>query len=92
MEIRINYLSELRKLTKKKGERIELSNRSTIENLFEILSKKYGQQFTDYIYDKRGLVKIYLQFIVNGRSIVRDVQTELKDKDEIHILLSVGGG
>jgi MoaD family protein len=92
MEIKINYLTELRKLTKKKVEIIELSNHSTVENLFEILSKKYGQEFTDYIYDKRGMIKIYLQIIVNGRSIVRDVQTELKDKDEIHILLSVGGG
>jgi molybdopterin converting factor small subunit len=60
-----------------------------------MLSEKYGEPFTDYVYDgKTGQPKGFLQFLVNGNSTstLNGLQTELRDGDVLAILPPVGGG
>jgi hypothetical protein len=53
-------------------------------------------QFPDvrrWIYDKSGNLWDRIQFFVNGQRIGRDALGEtLRDGDEFHILLNIGGG
>ena len=54
------------------------------------------RQFPDvrrWIYDKNGRMWDRIQFFVNGERIGRDRLTEpIRDGDELHILLNIGGG
>ena len=53
-------------------------------------------QFPDvkkWIYDKHGKMWDRLQLFVNGKTILREeINTPMKDGDELHILLNIGGG
>jgi molybdopterin converting factor small subunit len=46
-----------------------------------------------WIYDKSGNMWDRIQLFVNGKRIPRDALTQpMKDGDEFHILLNIGGG
>ena len=92
MKIKVSYLDRLRRLTKKNVETIELLEGSNVDDLLKVLLKKYGREFKNYVYDEGGAVKPYIQFFINGRSVVRDTETELKDTDELAIVFATGGG
>jgi MoaD family protein len=92
LKIKVIYLDRLRRLTGKDLETIELSKGSDVDSLLKVLSEKYGEEFENYVYDESGDVKPYIQFFINGRSVVRDTETELKDTDELVIVFATGGG
>ncbi len=58
------------------------------------LSKKYGSPFVEYVYNKTGQPKSFLQFLVNGTSTttLNGLETELKDGAVLAVLPPVGGG
>jgi MoaD family protein len=67
----------------------------TVDMILKTLSKRYGERFVEYIYDREtGEAKGFLQFLVNGKSaaILNGLQTELEDGDVLAILPPVGGG
>lgn len=69
--------------------------RVTVDLVLKILKGKYGDLFTNYVYDdKTGQPKAFLQFLVNGNSTstMKKLQTELRDGDVLAILPPVGGG
>ena len=66
-----------------------------MDTVLKTLAQRYGKRFVKYVYDeKTGEVKGFLQFLVNGKSVValNGLQTELKDGDVLAILPPVGGG
>lgn len=92
MNVKVKYYGTLEELTSRKQEKVKLPSGATVEGLLMALSKKYGQKFKDYVFEEHGAVRPFLQFLVNGRSVGRDIETELKDKDEFGILFAPGGG
>jgi len=93
-KVTVKFFTTLREIIGKKEEQVEFSKAATIESLLKHLSKKYGKEFDDYIYDELGNVHGHLHFLVNGQSItaLREFKTRLKDGDQIAILPPVGGG
>jgi len=59
-----------------------------------LLSKKYGRPFTDYVYDEKGRVQSYIQVLLNGTSFtaLQGLVTKLKDGDRVAIIPPVAGG
>ncbi len=94
MKIRVKFFTTLREVTGKKEEEVESSTIITVKELLTQLSKKYGIEFTDYIYDEKGDVRTYIQILINGRGIdvFQGLETKLKEGDVIAIFPPVGGG
>ena len=94
MKITVKFFTSLREITGKKQDEIESSSTITLEELLNLLSKKYGQQFTDYLYNEKGNVRTYIQILINGRGIkaLQGFETRLKEGDTVAIFPPVGGG
>ena len=94
MRVTVKFFTILREITHKREEEMELSSSITVGELLRLLSKKYGNQFMDYVYDERGRVQSHLQFLVNGRSTttLQGFKTKLGDGDHVAIVPPVGGG
>jgi len=94
IKVKVKFFTTLREIVGKKEEQIELSRSVTVEALLKQLSKKYGKEFEDYVYDELGNIRGHLQFLVNGKSItaLQGFKTKLKEGDQIAILPPVGGG
>jgi len=94
MKIKVKFFTSLREITDKKVDKIQLKNPITVEELLNILSDKYGKEFREYIYNKKGKVQDFLSFLVNGKNInvLQGFDTKLKQGDIIAILPPVGGG
>jgi len=69
----------------------EFSTDSTLGELLEELSRKYGKDFRTIVDPKTGQISTDTLVMLNGQSI-RKVDTQLKDKDVIMISVPVGGG
>ncbi len=97
MKVSVRFFTSLREITNKREETLDFSNdkKITINTVLQTLSKRYGKDFLDYVYDSNtSEVKGFLQFLVNGKSASTQngLQTELKDGDLLAILPPVGGG
>lgn len=94
MKIEVKFFTSLREITCKKVEEVQLLSAITVEELLTQLSKKYGKEFREYLYNEKGKVHRYLSILVNGKSInvQRGLDTALKEGDIVAILPPVGGG
>lgn len=74
---------------------IEISG-GTLRGLFDVLSDRFGEEFTDLIYDSRTeTVRGDIRILLNGRHIVhlpKGLDTELKEGDEVALFPPVAGG
>ncbi len=94
MKIKVRFFTSLREITGKKEDEIQSSSITTVEELLAHLSKKYGREFTEYLYDDKGKVRAYIQILINGRGInaLQGLETTLKKGDTVAIFPPVGGG
>ncbi|MEM3458414.1 MAG: MoaD family protein [Candidatus Bathyarchaeia archaeon] len=97
VRVSVRFFTSLRELTGKREETLEFSGKEkiTIGLVLERLSKRYGREFVDYVFDRKtGEVKGFLQFLVNGRSAstLNGLDTPLRDGDVLAIVPPVGGG
>ena len=94
MKIKVRFFTSLREITGKKEDEIQSPKIITVEELLAHLSKKYGKDFTEYVYDQKGKVQTYIQILINGRGIkeLQGLQTNLKQGDTVAIFPPVGGG
>jgi MoaD family protein len=94
MKVEVKFFTSLREITGKKVEKIQLQNTITVNELITVLSEKYGKNFREYIYNKKGDVQEFLSFLVNGKNIniMQGFDTKLQEMDVIAILPPVGGG
>ena len=94
MKVEIKFFTSLREITGKKVEHLQLQNSITIDELVTLLADRYGKNFREYIYDKKGEPQEFLSFLINGTNInnIKGFDTKLKNGDTIAILPPVGGG
>ena len=96
MEVKVRFFTNLREIANKREETLAFTSgeKVTVDLVLKALSQKYGKPFKEYVYDKTGQPKGFLQFLVNGNSTstLNGLETELKDGDVLAILPPVGGG
>jgi len=94
IKVQVKFFTTLREIVGKKEEQIELSRSVTVEALLRQVSKTYGKEFQDYLYDELGNLRGHLHFLVNGKSItaLQGLKTQLREGDQVAILPPVGGG
>ena len=94
MKVEVKFFTSLREITGKKVDEIQLQNTITVDELLTLLSEKYGKNFREYIYNKKGDVQGFLSFLVNGKNIniMQGFDTKLQENDIVAILPPVGGG
>jgi len=94
-KVTVKHFATIREIVGKKEETLEVEEGTTLADLLHVLSKMYGQQFADYVYDKKtGAPKEYLQFLINGRSTksLDGFKTKIIDGCQFAIIPPVGGG
>jgi molybdopterin synthase sulfur carrier subunit len=94
MKVTVKFFTTLREIVGQPQEQIALSEAVTVNELLQQLGKKYGEKFTSYIYNEKGMVRGHLHFLINGKSITtqQGLKTKLKENDILAILPPVGGG
>ena len=97
MEVKVRFFTSLREIVGKREETLHFADdvKVTVDVALKALSKKYGAQFTQYVYDTAtGQPKGFLQFLVNGNSTstLDGLETLLKPDSVLAILPPVGGG
>ncbi len=67
---------------------------STVKEALSLLVSKYGEEFERRVFDVTGQPKRLLNFYVNGKNVrfLSNLDTQLKDGDEVMLLPAVGGG
>ncbi|MCJ7721179.1 MoaD family protein [Candidatus Bathyarchaeota archaeon] len=94
MKVEVKFFTSLREITGKKVDEIQLQNTVTVNELVTLLSEKYGKNFREYIYNKKGDVQEFLSFLVNGKNIniMQGFDTKLQEGNVVAILPPIGGG
>lgn len=89
--IRILFPSPIIKVT---GESETEVSSGTLREVLDRLIEKYGDSFRKIIFEESGEVNRYLIFYIKGRTVPRSskMETQLRDGDEIAILIIIGGG
>jgi len=95
MEVTIKFFATLGEITGRKEEKVKTVENTTLGNLIEELSQKYGSAFTYYIYEKgKRSVNPTLQFLIDGINVntLSGFKTKLKNGSTVAIIPPVGGG
>ena len=96
MEIHVRYITDLREITKKDCETLQVAPTATVETVLKMLSQKYGHRFHRYLYDDEHL-RSELHVLVNHTPLrqLQSFKLPLTKNDEITIIpifFPVGGG
>jgi molybdopterin synthase sulfur carrier subunit len=96
MKIKVKGYFNFKKVFRNLGvTEIEISG-GTLRCLFDVLSDRFGEEFTDLIYDSRTKrVRGDIRILLNGRHIghlPKGLDTELKEGDEVALFPPIAGG
>lgn len=95
MKVTMKFLTGVRTLIGKSREELTLEEGSTVEDLLQKLSEKYGSRFKEYVYDEKTKnPKGYIQFLIDGRNvaILNGMKTRLHDGCQVAIVPLMRGG
>lgn len=90
--VEVKFLARFRDIT---GDRsINIEYEGNIADLIDILTKKYGNEFKEALFDKNGNLRDYMKILINSEDIqaTGDLKAEVKDDDEIIIFQTIAGG
>ena len=89
--VRVKYLNFYYTITRKKDEYIEFDKSFTLGQLLITLSGRYGQKFSEAIFNKEKKLKTSIWIMVD-RGVTNDLEAELKDGDVVMFSLPLCGG
>lgn len=94
MKVKVRYFAAVRELVNLREEFVDAPIGASVENLLESLASKHGEKLREYLFDKAGTPRPYLQFILNEKSISETggLATPLTDGAVFAIIPPVGGG
>jgi len=66
----------------------------TVKDVLGELVRRHGKAFKDYLYDEEERVEEHLQLLVNGKRVglLEELETRLKEGDQVAIVPPIGGG
>lgn len=96
ISLTLNYEPPFNELTRILSEKVEFNEELTLEELFEFLKKRYGEEFIKLLWEKKKKRELsnFLSIIINGYNF-RDnnfLKTLLKDGDDLTFLYIYFGG
>lgn len=95
MRISVRMFTTLRELAGKGEETLEFdAGVVTVRDVLGELAKRHGKAFRDYLYNEEGKVQEHLQLLVNGKrmDLLEELETRLKERDQVAIVPPIGGG
>ncbi len=94
MRVKVRYFASVRELVNLREEEIEVPNGTAVRGLLDFLVAKHGDKLREYLFDRNGNPRAYLQFILNEKSISETggVSTLLTDGCVFAVIPPVGGG
>ena len=94
MRITVRYLSVIREITGTREEVIEVSDGGTVEDILQILSRKYGKAFQRMIRSGRDLRGLKIIYFIDGKNIenLKGFKTAVHDESELVLIPPVAGG
>ncbi len=92
MKVKVKFFKLFREVTGKTEDEVQSPSVITIEELLTQLSKKFGIDFAENLYDRKGKVKEYVQILINGKDIkvLQGLETKLGEGDTVSIFTGVG--
>jgi len=95
MKINVRYFTTLRELVGTREDGLKLMDGSSLAELIETVSVKYGTVAFTYLHvTESGIIDPSIKFLINGVAAqnLRGLETELKDGDIVAIIPPIGGG
>lgn len=94
MQITVHYLSVIRDITGIREETLNVKAGITIEELLQLLVKKYGAEFNRMIRSGRDIRGLQIIYFINGQNIksLEGFQTQIDSKSELVLIPPVAGG
>ena len=91
--VKIRFSSALSNVTKARETTLELGD-TTVKGVIDKLVEDFGSDFERRILDDKGEVRRFVNLYVNGEDIrhLSNLDSPVKDADEISILPAVSGG
>jgi MoaD family protein len=95
--ITVKFFAALRDITGQKEVKLQLrKNEGTVLVVLEKLSKEYGKNFREYVFDTENhrSLRSQVSVMLNGQSIrnLENLKTRIRDGDTIAILPPISGG
>ena len=93
-KVKIKFSMMFKKITHKEDLEIEIGPKENIRTLFEKLSKMFGSEFCEYIYDSQSEKFKSVTVLKNGTNIfiLEGIKTQVQAGDYIVVLPPVAGG
>lgn len=92
--IKIMFLSLLTDITEVEELDLSIDDDSSIRNILDQLSTKFGPKFEEMIYKSSRDLSKYVLITINGKDIrlLDDLDTKVKLNDEITFIPAIAGG
>ncbi len=89
MKLKIRYLTIIGSNLGIKREEIEIPEKTSVVDLFGILTERHGKKFSKFLYDPiNRTIKRYALVIINGE-IIRKPNTALKIPEDAELVIGV---
>ena len=95
MQVSVRLFTTLRELARCRLVNLEFTSETvTVKAALEKLTQQFSRKFREYLWKDQKTVQQHLQVLLNGKSIdlLEQLDTPVKDGDEIAIIPPVGGG
>ncbi len=90
-KISVTFYGALAKITGEKNATVEAL---TLKEAVDALTAKYGDALENRLFDGQGKLTRFVNIYVNGKDIryLKQLDTELSEKDSVSFIPAVGGG
>jgi len=94
LEINIRYSHKLREIVKKREEVVQIREQASLKDLLSLLSKKYGEEFEQYVYSGLRGKGLPIVFLIDGKNVSQlgGLETALLNSCVVTMIPPIAGG